>query len=275
MEYPDGIPRDQRVAWTSYGRAPLSSTQSHRETWSGYSQSSDYQSAGSGNGGSISYRRDEDSADKSYHQLPLVAWKPEDSVSDPWAQHGASQRRTHRSLKYETESSRGSSSHLGGSRRRQKDATYSSRRSERNEPPEAPDGTLSKYWKDSRNANRDSDAGSHPRRGHAHHTSKHSNPMPAGTPETHDEGRYQTSHKSKHRVPSPPKAPKIPRLPTPDFDDEDYGDHDLASHEFCACCNPDGGFKSGSRRGECTVAKMERQLYNARTYISRNDPHTR
>ncbi|KAK6949020.1 hypothetical protein Daesc_009092 [Daldinia eschscholtzii] len=90
--------------------------------------------------------------------------------------------------------------------------------------------------------------------GRAYHKSSHAVSKASNNREVSDEVRHRSSHKDRHHVSVPPKAPKIPRLPTPDFDDMDYGRYDVSNHQFCACCGNNGG--SGE---ECTKAKMERR----------------
>ncbi|KAI1798766.1 hypothetical protein F4811DRAFT_558513 [Daldinia bambusicola] len=93
--------------------------------------------------------------------------------------------------------------------------------------------------------------------------------------EVSNEARHRSSHKDRHQVLIPPKAPKIPRLPTPDFDDVDYSEYDSSHHQFCACCGNNGGPGGESRRGECTAAKMERRILEAKAYMAYKDKHAR
>ncbi|KAL7620532.1 hypothetical protein AAE478_009527 [Parahypoxylon ruwenzoriense] len=87
----------------------------------------------------------------------------------------------------------------------------------------------------------------------------HARPISPDDQETGDESRYQMHHKDKHRMPIPPKAPRISRLPTPDFDAMDCGKHDVASHSFCACCDSGDSFGMETAQMESAKDKMERQ----------------
>ncbi|KAI0828120.1 hypothetical protein F5Y06DRAFT_225877 [Hypoxylon sp. FL0890] len=229
MEHLVGIPRDQRVAWASYVRAPLSAPCSHRENWPGYSQPID---------------------------------------SHP--------RRTHRSFRPMSESSLDTPPARGGSRRRHKDPVRSLDESVWGEALEWQGPVISKHRRISQGANWDPDAAASDNvHGDSHHTSNHPRKMLPGVKETHDEGRHQAGQKGRHHTPVPPKAPMIPRLPTPDFDDADYGERDMTSHQFCACCAAEDSGETKAKRRECTVGKMERQLYEAKLYIARKDSRAR
>ncbi|KAI1413134.1 hypothetical protein F5Y13DRAFT_161645 [Hypoxylon sp. FL1857] len=274
MEHLVGIPRDQRVAWTSYDRAPLSAPFARRENWSGYSQPIDSRPA-SGDYGGVPHMQNQDPANRSrYHRLSLTARQ-----SDYGMQIETGHRRTHRSFRPMSESSLDTPPVQRGSRQHRKDTARSLDGSVWGEAPEWQGPTISKHRRISQSAHWDPDAASGIMHDDAytthHHTGNHPRKMLPGVKETYDDGRHHASHKDKHRMPVPPKAPKIPRLPTPDFDVVDYGECDMASHQFCACCNPGGSCETKSKRRECTVAKMERQLYEAKTYISRRDPRAR
>ncbi|KAJ3556999.1 hypothetical protein NPX13_g10020 [Xylaria arbuscula] len=92
----------------------------------------------------------------------------------------------------------------------------------------------------------------------------------------HQSGRYSNSlprrlHAGgRQRGHLPPAAPMIPRLPSPDFESASPYELRLGKHDFCACCHnlDDGGEDDGIRwvKGR---AKMEKQVDNARAYISR------
>ncbi|KAI0843930.1 hypothetical protein F5Y00DRAFT_267078 [Daldinia vernicosa] len=105
----------------------------------------------------------------------------------------------------------------------------------------------------SRDTYRDQDAvASSSTHGHAHHMNNHTMPMTSKNKEVSDESRHQASHKDKHQIPVPPKAPKITRLPTPDFDDIGHSEYDMSNHQFCECCGDDGS--------SCTTAKIEKRV---------------
>ncbi|OTA97114.1 hypothetical protein M434DRAFT_334123 [Hypoxylon sp. CO27-5] len=189
--------------------------------------------------------------------------------TDPW------QRRTHRSFRQMTESSLDTSRVRRGSRETQYDAAHSPDRSVWGEAPDWQSPVISKHRRISQNAHWEPDAVALDAvHGDAHHTNHHASNHPRemlpGVKEPHHEDRHGRSHKDKHHLPIPPKAPKIPRLPTPDFDDVDYGKDNMTNHQFCACCNDDASFEKKSKRRECAVAKMERQgmLHSAHRYAA-------
>ncbi|KAI8962584.1 hypothetical protein F5Y11DRAFT_347416 [Daldinia sp. FL1419] len=111
--------------------------------------------------------------------------------------------------------------------------------------------------------------------GYARRTGSRAVSTTSRTKEVSDEGRYRASYNDRRQIPVPPKAPKIPRLPTPDFDDMEHSKYDMLDHQFCACCGNDGGFGAEPSQGECTTAKMERQVCEARAYISHKGSHAR
>lgn len=186
--------------------------------------------------------------------------------TDPW------QRRTHRSLRQMAESSSDTSQVRRGPRQTQYDAAHSPDRNVRGESSEWQGPTISKHRRISQSAHWDPDAvASDTVHGDAHtnrHAINHPRKMLPGANKTCDKDGHRPSHKDRHHLPIPPKAPKIPRLPTPDFDDVGYGENDMANHQFCACCNDDASLEPKSKRRECAVAKMERQgmLHPAHQY---------
>ncbi|KAI1643274.1 uncharacterized protein F4817DRAFT_350150 [Daldinia loculata] len=126
--------------------------------------------------------------------------------------------------------------------------------------------------KASRNTYRDQDAvASSIPHGHSHHTSSRTTSVTSKNKEASNESGHRASHKDRHQMPVPPKAPKIPRLPSPDFDDIDNSKYDTSDHQFCACCGGDGSSGAEHWRGECTTAKMERRVFEAKAYIAQKD----
>ncbi|KAI0815412.1 hypothetical protein GGR55DRAFT_628767 [Xylaria sp. FL0064] len=66
-----------------------------------------------------------------------------------------------------------------------------------------------------------------------------------------------------------PPAPAIPRLPTPDFESASHYETSLAKYHFCPCCSSDDRHEQEGIRWKNAKAKMDRQIDNARAYISR------
>ncbi|KAI0882339.1 uncharacterized protein GGS22DRAFT_191510 [Annulohypoxylon maeteangense] len=104
-------------------------------------------------------------------------------------------------------------------------------------------------------------------RGRTRRISSNGGPIFPSIKEADDEGRHQISHVDKPHFSVPPRAPKIPRLPTPDFSDDEE------SHSFCSCCNADGGHETGCEQEEDSQIKMERQLRDAKVYMARKKAH--
>ncbi|KAI0198596.1 hypothetical protein F4808DRAFT_257743 [Astrocystis sublimbata] len=66
-----------------------------------------------------------------------------------------------------------------------------------------------------------------------------------------------------------PAAPVIPRLPTPDVDSTSDYDSDSARYGFCSCCTLDGRDDHNGERWIKEKTKMDKQVDEARAYISR------
>lgn len=66
------------------------------------------------------------------------------------------------------------------------------------------------------------------------------------------------SIKSRYNLPTPPDAPRIPRLSTPDFDDMVQNEETFHGDGFCACCPREAGDTALSRWRE-RRAKMDKQ----------------
>ncbi|KAH9996185.1 hypothetical protein F4779DRAFT_607084 [Xylariaceae sp. FL0662B] len=126
---------------------------------------------------------------------------------------------------------------------------------------------VSKHRQDYPNA--DSHYDSSPSRtppSHLHHTG--GRPI-ASLPHASDmgEGKQHMSLKGAHHVPVPPKAPMIPRLPSPDFEMLAPNKHDVSGHQFCACCNSDIKKMEYGHQGGAK-AKMDRRLREAKAHIA-------
>ncbi|KAI1419869.1 hypothetical protein F5Y12DRAFT_187059 [Xylaria sp. FL1777] len=93
--------------------------------------------------------------------------------------------------------------------------------------------------------------------GELHHCGAYSKNLPKRS----HAGIWQGSH--------PPPAPMIPRLPTPDFESPSHYELSLAKRDFCLCCSSDDRDDEDRRRWKQGKAKMEKQVDNARAYISR------
>ncbi|KAI1079021.1 hypothetical protein F5B20DRAFT_545865 [Whalleya microplaca] len=76
------------------------------------------------------------------------------------------------------------------------------------------------------------------------------------------EGKQHRSLKGAYHVPVPPKAPKIPRLPSPDFNVLASDKHDMSGYQFCACCHPDMRHTEDGHPGS-SQDKMDRQCQSS------------
>lgn len=71
--------------------------------------------------------------------------------------------------------------------------------------------------------------------------------------EAAEESRSQIGNADKYDAAVPPRAPRIPRLPTPDFSEDEE------SYQFCSCCDGNGAHEAGCVQEEDAQSKMERQ----------------
>ncbi|KAI1100316.1 hypothetical protein F4804DRAFT_49809 [Jackrogersella minutella] len=166
-------------------------------------------------------------------------------------------RRTHKSFQQRSESLVASPSQRG-SRRRHNDVVLFPEESAWDKYPAKQSSGTSEQRMISQSAYNDPNVGvPSAERGHAHHRSSRHRAILPGVEEASDGGRRQASHRDRHNVPVPPRAPRIPRLPTPDFDNEEFGGYDMTDYNFCSCCNAEGG--AGCGRQECATAKMQRR----------------
>ncbi|KAI1209291.1 uncharacterized protein F4807DRAFT_427879 [Annulohypoxylon truncatum] len=102
-------------------------------------------------------------------------------------------------------------------------------------------------------------------RSYTHRIGSNGEPIFPSIKEADDESERRIGHMDKHHVSVPPRAPRIPRLPTPDFsDDEESG-------PFCPCCNAEDGHEVGCEQEEDTQSKMKRQLHDAKAYMARKN----
>ncbi|KAI0513029.1 hypothetical protein F5B22DRAFT_284019 [Xylaria bambusicola] len=91
-----------------------------------------------------------------------------------------------------------------------------------------------------------------------HQYGRHSNPLPK---------RFHAGEGQRGHL---PPAPMIPRLPTPDFESTSSYELRHSKYEFCACCHSsDDRYEADDVRWMKGKAKMEKQVDNARAYISR------
>ncbi|KAI1375334.1 hypothetical protein F4677DRAFT_460786 [Hypoxylon crocopeplum] len=273
-DYEAGDPRDQQVAWSPYDRAPMHPPVSHQAAWPGYPQPYGPQSVSSQYGG-VSHAHGQDFANgSSRHQLPMMAGQNDNQAPDSRMQAENWHRRDHRSRRLRSEPPVGVPPFQQQPRRRHEDA-YRPELDEEDNIPERQDFAMPNYqgagayW----NSNVASDEANR----QAQYTNTSARTLLPGTKKTHGHGRHRSSRKERRNAPIPPEAPRIPRLPTPDLDVVGCGRHDPEDHEFCACCSSVAGgtFGAQSGRGECAKAKMERQLYEAKTYIAQRDPRDR
>ncbi|KAI0169375.1 hypothetical protein GGR52DRAFT_519080 [Hypoxylon sp. FL1284] len=186
------------------------------------------------------------------------------SIPEPreW-QHG------HKSSQRRGESTRVNISGSTDSRQRRNATT--GHREEKGVTPTKHKGSKSKHRRSRREVDVDSDASPHLKHSSSRHSSSRPAPMLLGVGEMSGEGGHRSHHRSKDAQPIPtlpvvPQAPKITRLLTPDFDEEeeDGGDgshcrHNIAKYQFCACCTNGDGFKKDPRREENSREKMVRQ----------------
>ncbi|KAI0426045.1 hypothetical protein F5Y09DRAFT_77963 [Xylaria sp. FL1042] len=93
--------------------------------------------------------------------------------------------------------------------------------------------------------------------GELHHCGGYNNPLPKRL----HAGERQWGHL--------PPAPMIPRLPTPDFESTSHYELSLGKYDFCPCCSSDDRDEEDDLRWRKGKAKMEKQVDNARAYISR------
>ncbi|KAI2469821.1 hypothetical protein F4781DRAFT_206362 [Annulohypoxylon bovei var. microspora] len=172
-------------------------------------------------------------------------------------------RAPHPSIQSSAEMSNVVSPTHGKSKRRHKDDAHSLEPSAWNVTPERRKPVKSEHRRGSRSTHSDPGVGVSPS-GRGHTRRMHNSPIFPSIKED-NESRHQLSHADNHKA-IPPMAPKIPRLPTPDFSDDEE------SRPFCPCCNADGGHEVGCELEESTEAKMERQLYEAKVYMARQNP---
>ncbi|OTB02982.1 hypothetical protein M426DRAFT_322211, partial [Hypoxylon sp. CI-4A] len=233
MDLPVGFPRDQRVAWPSYGRPPMHSSLPQRDDWSGYSEPFDYRPT-SGTHGGVSRKSDWD--------LPNESQIHQDSMI----------RRSRNSSQWRNEQALSAPAALPRPRNRYGDSARLIGESAWNEIPESQGLIPYKYRPDPRGENWDPPVVAADRHDHTRRRSNKYRPIVSNTREAHVEDTHETSHKSRHRTAIPPKAPRIPRLPTPDFEDEDG----IMDNDYCACCNaPECSYAGSGRRD----SKTERQ----------------
>lgn len=102
--------------------------------------------------------------------------------------------------------------------------------------------------------------------------------VPAAKDSLKSQEQWNSKHptKSRYNLPSPPDAPRIPRLSTPDFDDIVQNERIHHGDGFCACC-PTEEDASLSRWRESRV-KMDKQsksnhlvigpVYSLQVYLS-------
>ncbi|KAI0809919.1 hypothetical protein GGR55DRAFT_145462 [Xylaria sp. FL0064] len=93
--------------------------------------------------------------------------------------------------------------------------------------------------------------------GELHHCGGYNNPLPK---------RLHAGERQRGHL---PPAPMIPRLPTPDFESKSHYGLSLGKYDFCRCCGSDGRDEEDDMRWRKGKAKMEKQVDNARAYISR------
>ncbi|KAI0975454.1 hypothetical protein F4678DRAFT_470039 [Xylaria arbuscula] len=91
--------------------------------------------------------------------------------------------------------------------------------------------------------------------------------------ELHHRGGYNNTvprrlHSGERQRGHLPPAPMIPRLPTPDFESTSHYELSLGKYDFCACCSSDGRHEHDDLRWKRGRAKMEKQVDNARAYIT-------
>ncbi|KAI2630178.1 hypothetical protein GGS26DRAFT_598667 [Hypomontagnella submonticulosa] len=239
MDYPVGVPRDQRDDQT-----PDDPPLSYREYRYKYSQPPRSQSVRSG---------DSDASRNGY----------EDSANRNQSRRSPSIVRNHTSSRTGAESSPNTSLAPERSRRTYRSAEIVPEIISWDENAGGLSREISKRRQVSQGAYWNFDvAPSSIARDHAPQTMYRTMPMFSGVREDHgDRGssKQRASRKDRDQASIPPRAPKIPRLPTPDLDEVDYSKDDMTSRQFCACCKNDDDSEAGSLRRECTVAKMERQ----------------
>ncbi|KAI0377635.1 hypothetical protein F5Y04DRAFT_174212 [Hypomontagnella monticulosa] len=252
VEYPVGVPRDQRGDWILYDQKLDYQPFSQQESGSKYSQPLRSQSVRSGDSG-VSHREYQGSANRNqYRQPPSI-------------------HRNYASSRPRTESSPSTSLVSGRSQRTHKGDAVIPGATSWGDAVESSSRDISKRRRVSQDSYRDSNvAPSRNARDHAPHIMNRAKPTLTGVQASDSGGKCRISRKDRHEASIPPKAPKIPRLPTPDLDDVEYGKDDVTSRQFCACCKVGDGSEVGSSQ-ECAVAKMERQLYEAKAYITRKD----
>ncbi|KAI1455812.1 hypothetical protein F4805DRAFT_476543 [Annulohypoxylon moriforme] len=216
--------------------------------------------------------RDQRSAWPSYdHVMPHAALPHREywsKYSQPIAYHPLP---PHSSLRSSAEASYVASPTEGKSRRKHKDGVAHSI-----EPdiwsvtPDKRKSIKSEHRRFLRGAYSDPGAGvSTSARGHTRRTSNNGRPIFPSIKEANSESEQQISHMDKHNLSIPPRAPKIPRLPTPDFSDDEE------SHSFCPCCNANDGHEMGCEQEEDAQAKMKRQLHDAKAYMARKSSRAR
>ncbi|KAI1383899.1 uncharacterized protein F4822DRAFT_433847 [Hypoxylon trugodes] len=260
MEYPIGVPRDRSVAWTSHDRAlshSAHSDSSRGDYWSSFSEPLVRHSASSEHGG-VSRKRGQDPIDGSpTHQSSLIC-------------------RNQRPSRVRAEQSHDLYQAPQETRRRYKDVVPYFEDMALDKIPRGQSPPMSKQRRSSWDPYDDPNATSlslvH---GRVRHKRDHSNQILSDVKESYDWVGPRSGQDRKQHAAIPPKAPKIPRLPTPDFDFDDYDEKSPVIHQFCACCDANDSFGAGSDRRECSIAKMERQVHEAKSYISRKDPRSR
>ncbi|KAI1771194.1 hypothetical protein F4818DRAFT_215212 [Hypoxylon cercidicola] len=167
---------------------------------------------------------------------------------------GVSHRESEQHRGHGSSRSRAESTHVSGSTESRRGHGY--RQDRREAAPAKHDSSKREHRKSGRDADRGSDAHSGSKHGHSHHTSSRQAPMLLSAGDTPGGSRHHVvSHRPRHLSPIPPipQAPRVTRLPTPNFDFEDdeggYCRHNVSVYDFCTCCNNRDNANRGSHRG--------------------------